>query len=125
MPRRPPAADLAAVQAYIDAAPEPVRSRLLALREVIRAEAPHAVERMAYGLATWHQEENLIHLGAFAGHIGVYPGAEAIAVFAADLAGYKTSKGTIQIPHTAELPEELVRRLTRWRVAAATGAPSL
>jgi uncharacterized protein YdhG (YjbR/CyaY superfamily) len=103
------------VTAYIDAAAEPARARLRALRKVILAEAPDAVERIAYGLATWQQAENLIHLGAFQNHIGVYPGAAAVVVFAAELTTFKTSKGAIQIPHDAPLPLELVRRITRWR----------
>jgi uncharacterized protein YdhG (YjbR/CyaY superfamily) len=104
------------VTAYIDAADEPARSRLRALRKVVRAEAPDAVERIAYGLATWQQGGHLIHLGAFQNHIGVYPGPAAIVVFAAELATFKTSKGAIQIPYDAPLPLELVRRITRWRV---------
>ncbi len=111
--------DPAAVTAYIDAAAEPARSRLRALRQVIREEAPDAIERIAYGLATWHQGENLIHLGAFSQHVGVYPGAAAMVAFADELTAYKTSKGTIQLPHDAPLPTELVRRITRWRVAEA------
>jgi uncharacterized protein YdhG (YjbR/CyaY superfamily) len=117
MPKRPPQADPGAVAALLDAAPEPARARLRALADVIRAEAPEAVERVAYGLPTWHQGENLIHLGGFARHVGVYPGPEAILAFEADLTGFKTSKGAIQIPHDAPLPVELVQRLVRWRLA--------
>lgn len=116
MTKRQPPPDPAAVAAYIDAAPEPARSRLRALADVVRAEAPAAIERIAYGLATWHQGENLIHLGAFKSHVGIYPGSAAIVAFADELAGFKTSKGAIQVPHSAPLPSELVRRITRWRV---------
>jgi len=117
MPKRTPEADPAAVAAYLDAAPEPARSRLRALADVVRAEAPDAIERIAYGLATWHQRENLLHLGAFKHHVGIYPGSAAIVAFAGDLAAFITSKGAIQVPHDAPLPTELVRRLTRWRLA--------
>jgi uncharacterized protein YdhG (YjbR/CyaY superfamily) len=120
MASRKPAPDTQAVTTYIEAAPEPARTRLRALAAVVRDEAPDAVERIAYGLATWHQGENLIHLGAFAKHVGVYPGPAAIVAFADDLAGFRTSKGAIQVPHDAPLPTELVRRITRWRIAQAT-----
>lgn len=116
MANRRPAPDPAAVEALLAAAPEPARARLYALRAVIREEAPEATERIAYGLATWHWGENLLHLGAFARHVGVYPGPEAIEAFAGELAGFRTSKGTIQVPHDAPLPLDLVRRITRWRV---------
>jgi uncharacterized protein YdhG (YjbR/CyaY superfamily) len=113
------------VTAYIDAAEEPARSRLRTLAEAIRAEAPGAVERIAYGLATWHQGENLIHLGAFKHHVGIYPGAAAIVAFEDDLTGFKTSKGAIQVPYDAPLPVALIRRITRWRVQQAATKAAL
>ena len=121
MPACSPVAQPEAVAAYIDAAAEPARTRLRALAEVVREEAPQAVERMAYGLATWHQGENLVHLGAFKEHVGIYPGAAAIVAFEADLTAFKTSKGAIQVPHAMRLPEELLRRIVRWRLEQVAG----
>lgn len=122
MPKPHP--DPTAVADYLDAAPEPARSRLRALAAIIREEAPEAIERLAYGLATWHQGENLIHLGAFTHHVGVYPGPAAIVAFAEELAGFPTSKGAIQVPHDGPLPTELVRRLTRWRLEQVAKKPA-
>ena len=70
------------VDAYIETCPESSRARLIMLREVIREEAPHATERIAYGTATWHAGENIIHIGGYARHVGVYPGTEAMIAFA-------------------------------------------
>ena len=116
MPKRSPEPDPAAVAAYMDSVPEPARSRLRALADAVRSEAPNAIELIAWGLLTWHQGENLIHLGAFNRHIGIYPGATAISTFGAELSAFRTTKGAIQVPHDAPLPTELVRRLTRWRL---------
>ena len=113
----------AAVDAYLAAQPEPARGRLTELRELARVEAPHAEERIASGLPTWRLRENLLHVGGFAQHVGVYPGAAAIVVFADELADYRTSKGAIQIPHDAPLPLELVRRILRWRLAEVAKLP--
>jgi uncharacterized protein YdhG (YjbR/CyaY superfamily) len=124
MPKPPPKAEPEAVAAWLAALPEPARSRLLSLAEAVRAEAPAAVERIAYGLLTWHHGENLIHLGAFAQHVGVYPGPAAIVAFADELSAFKTSKGAIQVPHDAPLPLALVSRLTRWRLAQVAGRGS-
>ncbi len=112
-----PAAASSAVVAYIDAAAEPARTRLQTLRSLVREEAPDAVERMAYGLPTWYQGENLLHFGAFARHVGLYPGPAAIEAFAAELASLHTSKGAIQLPHDRDLPVDLIRRIVRWRLA--------
>ena len=104
------------VDAYIETCPEASRARLIMLREAIREEAPHATERIAYGTATWHAGENIIHIGGYARHVGVYPGTEAMIAFEDEVQGFVTSKGAIQFPHDRELPLDLVRRLTRWRV---------
>jgi uncharacterized protein YdhG (YjbR/CyaY superfamily) len=124
MAKTKPRSSSAAVTAYIETAPEPARTRLRTLAETIRNEAPDAIECIAYGLATWHQGENLIHLGAFAHHVGVYPGPAAIVAFADDLAAFKTSKGAIQVPHDGPLPIDLVRRMTRWRIEQAKTKPA-
>jgi uncharacterized protein YdhG (YjbR/CyaY superfamily) len=110
------------IDAYIDAFDEPVRGRLRLLREAIAAEAPEATERMAYGLATWHQGENLVHIGGFAKHVGLYPGPEAIVAFAEALSGWPTSKGAAQFALDRPLPVDLVREITRYRVARAAAA---
>jgi uncharacterized protein YdhG (YjbR/CyaY superfamily) len=105
------------IDGYVAAAPAPSQERLRRLVAVVRAAAPDATERIAYGLPTWHQGENLIHLGGFAGHVGVYPGPAAIEAFAEKLAGYACSKGAIQLPLDGRLPVALVRSLVRWRLA--------
>lgn len=106
------------IDAYIAACPAEVQEKLKALREVIREEAPLAKEKISYGLPTFHQEQNLIHFAAFEGHIGVYPGSEAMEVFAEELKGYSTSKGTIRIPLTEPLPFPLIRRIVQYRLKA-------
>jgi hypothetical protein len=60
--------------------------------------------KMSYGIPTLALGKNVFHFAAFKAHIGLYPGAAAIEVFAAALAKYKTSKGAIQIPLDQEIP---------------------
>ena len=50
----------------------------------------------------------------FRSHLGLYPGDEAAAAFAAELAGYDTSKGTIRLPYEAPLPADLIRKIAEW-----------
>jgi len=59
---------------------------------------------------------HLIHFAAFKKHIGLYPGGEATSEFAERLAGYKTSKGTIQLPLGKPIDYELITDIVRWRV---------
>jgi uncharacterized protein YdhG (YjbR/CyaY superfamily) len=114
----------AAIDAYVAALSEPVRERFAALCAVVREAAPDAAERMTYGMPTWHQGENLVHLAAFARHIGIYPGPRAIEEFAAELAEFKTSKGAVQVQHEQALPLALLRRIVERRVEQAVARPA-
>ena len=70
-------------------------------------------------MPTFWQSENLIHFAAYKKHVGIYPGGEAIPVFAQRLTGYKTSKGAIQFPLDKPIDHALIADITRWRVAQA------
>lgn len=107
------------VDQYIKQQREEVRPLLTAIRQTIRQAAPEAQERISYQMPTFWLGENLIHFGAFQRHIGLYPGGEATGVFAARLAGYRTSKGAIQLPLDHPLDHQLITDLTRFRLAQA------
>lgn len=104
------------IDAYIAGFPEPVRERLEAMRATIRAAAPRASEKISYQIPTFHLRGNLVHFAAFARHVGFYPGASGIAAFSEELSAYKSAKGSVQFPHDAPLPLDLVRRITEHRV---------
>jgi uncharacterized protein YdhG (YjbR/CyaY superfamily) len=65
-------------------------------------------------MPTYWKGRNLIHFAAFKKHIGIYPGGEATTVFADELEGFDVSKGTIRLPHTRELPKDLIGRIAQW-----------
>ena len=101
---------------YIAEFPAPIQERLAAMRRTIRAHAPQATERIAYGIPTFHQGGNLVHFAAFAHHVGFYPGPSGIAAFADALASYRQAKGSVQFPHDAPLPLDLVAAIVAFRV---------
>ena len=104
------------IDEYIAAQPEDVQFRLQKIRETIRAAAPGAIEKISWRMPTFRQGENLIHFAAFKKHIGLYPGGEATSEFAERLAGYKTSRGAIQLPLDKPVDYELIADIVRWRV---------
>lgn len=110
----------ATVDEYIDTFPEPVRGKLVELRETIRAAAPAATEKISYGIPTFFLGGNLVHFAAFRKHVGFYPAPSAIAAFEAELAPYKRAKGSVQFPIDRPLPLDLVRRMVAFRVAEST-----
>jgi uncharacterized protein YdhG (YjbR/CyaY superfamily) len=112
----------ATVDAYIAQFPPDVRERLQTVRRSILSAAPGASERISYGMPAFFLRKNLVYFGAFKGHIGFYPGAEAIEVFASELTPYRTSKGAVQFPHDRRLPLGLIRKIVKFRVRQQAAA---
>jgi len=104
------------IDEYIAAQAEEVRPLLQSIRETILAAAPEATEKISWQMPTFWQGENLIHFAAFKKHIGIYPGGEAVGVFAERLTGYKTSKGAIQFPLGKPIDHELISDIVQWRL---------
>ena len=102
------------IEEYIAAQPEAVLPRLREIRAVIREAIPEAEERISWSIPTYWKGRNLIHFAAGKKHIGLYPGDEATAAFAQELAAFEVSKGTIRLPYDRPLPTELIGRIARW-----------
>ena len=102
------------IDEYIAAQPEEARPYLNQVRDAICAALPDAQERLSWSMPTFWKKHNIIHFAGFKKHVGLYPGPEAVQAFAARLEGYKTSKGTIQIPYSKPLPAELIADIARW-----------
>ncbi|BCJ98725.1 hypothetical protein bsdcttw_17660 [Anaerocolumna chitinilytica] len=105
---------------YFALFPEDIQEILEKIRKSIRAAAPEAIEKISWQMPTFWQKENLIHFAAMKNHIGIYPGATGVQVFADKLTGYKTSKGAIQLPLSQPIPYDLIEEITRFRVNEAT-----
>lgn len=115
---------ISTIDEYIADQPAEVQPLLQSVRETIRAAAPDAVEKISWQMPTFWQGENIVHFAAFKKHIGLFPGGEAVGVFADRLEGYKTSKGTIQFPLEKPIDHNLIGDIVRWRVGQAKGGKS-
>ena len=102
------------IDAYIVMQDESVRPRLETVRTAIREAIPLAEERISWSMPTFWKGQNIIRFAAAKKHIGLYPGGEATAVFAAELKDFDVSKGTIRLPHNKELPIDLIRNIAAW-----------
>lgn len=109
------------IDEYIAEQPEEMRPLLQSIRDTIRKAVPDAIEKISWQMPTFWQKENLIHFAAHKKHIGLYPGGEATTEFAERLAGYKTSKGTIQLSLGKPIDYELIADIVRWRVKQTEG----
>jgi len=103
------------IDEYIAEYPAFTQNLLNVLRDRIRVIVPDAEEKISYGVPTFTLAGNLVHFAAYQNHIGFYPGASGINNFTQELAGYETSKGTVQFPLNQPLPLELIEKIVRFR----------
>lgn len=104
------------INEYIANFPPEVQEKLEKIRVTIRKAAPKAEEAISYMIPTFKLHGNLVHFAAYKNHIGFYPGAGGIAAFQEELAGYETSKGTVQFSLDKRLPLTLIAKIVKFRV---------
>jgi uncharacterized protein YdhG (YjbR/CyaY superfamily) len=107
------------VDAYIASRPADQRAALQKVRKAIRAAAPRAEESFSYGLPAFRLDGRaVVCFGAATHHCSFHPMSPAvIRAHAADLKDYETSKGTIRFKAERPLPDSLVRKLVKARLA--------
>ena len=105
------------IDEYIDTCPVEWQGRLKDLRELIKKNAPNAMEKISWSMPTFYQNGNLIHFFLHKHHIGLYPGADAVEYFKEKLTDYKTTKGAIQLPLNKPLPKDLIKAIVKYNVS--------
>ena len=105
------------IDKYIARFPDGVQKKLKEMREVIQASAPDAEERISYQMPAFYLKGILVYFAAFKDHIGFFPTSSGIQAFEGECSGYKTSKGTLQLPLDKPLPLDLIGRMVKFRVA--------
>lgn len=111
------------VDAYLADLPGDQRAALQRLRQTIRAAAPDAEERIAYGIPTFrYRKKMLLAYGAGKAHLALYTlSAPMMQTFADADAGEPSGKGTVRFQPAAPLPDALVRRAVAMRMAEIDG----
>lgn len=104
------------VEDYISTFPTEVQTRLRKLRDIVKEEAPEAVETIKYRIPTFVLQGNLLHFAGYANHIGFYPTPSVLQAFAREIESYKNAKGSVQFPLDEAMPYGLIRRMVRFRV---------
>jgi uncharacterized protein YdhG (YjbR/CyaY superfamily) len=106
------------VDEYLERAPPGIRPALQKLRKTIRAAAPEAEELISYGMAGFRHHGMLVYFGAFSNHGSFFPGSVVTQqTFATELKSFATGKGTIRFSAEHPIPDRLVTRIVKARVA--------
>lgn len=106
----------ASVEEYVAAQPEAVRPLLEEVRRRARRAVPGSTERISYDIPTVVLDGRpVVHFGAWAKHLGVYPRPEpgADPELDRDLEPYVAGKGTLKFPLSEPIPYDVVERLAR------------
>lgn len=112
--------DYATVDEYIDKYEGEVKTRMQQLRQLILEAAPGITEKISWSMPTFVLNGNLVHFAAGKSHIGLYPGSEAIEHFEDRFAGYKYSKGALQLPNNQPMPYDFIREIVAYQVEQCT-----
>jgi uncharacterized protein YdhG (YjbR/CyaY superfamily) len=104
------------INEYIATFPDDIQKKLKEVREVIKAAAPEASEKISYQMPTFFLFGNLVHFAAFKNHIGFYPAPRGIEEFQKELSVYKGAKGSVQFPLDQPMPLDLISRIVKFRV---------
>lgn len=101
------------------AAPKDKRAALMKLRKTIKAAAPNATESISYGIVGFkHNGKPLVYFGYWRAHCALYgTSSRFIEAHAAELKAYDLSKGTIRFPADKPLPDRLVTKIVKARIA--------
>lgn len=114
-----PVSGTAQIDTILAGLPADQRAALQSLRETIAATAPGAEEVISYGMPAFrYRGRSLVSYAAFKAHCSFFPmSAELIEAYRDELAGFATSKGTLQFTPEHPIPRDLVERIVRERMA--------
>ncbi|MBP6540400.1 MAG: DUF1801 domain-containing protein [Saprospiraceae bacterium] len=101
---------------FEDISPEIVEI-LMKIKSAIAGSAPEAIECIAYNMPAFKlHNKPLVYFAAFRKHIGFYALPTCNIAFQPELSKYKTGKGSIQFPLDEDIPFELIKKITTFRV---------
>jgi uncharacterized protein YdhG (YjbR/CyaY superfamily) len=105
------------IDSYLASVEEPKRSTLEVLRRSILDVVPDAEQCISYGMPAFKVHgKTVAGFAAFKNHLSYLPhSGSVLGELGDDLAGYRTTKGSLRFDVDQPLPDDLVRRLIQTR----------
>ncbi|MFA6800473.1 MAG: DUF1801 domain-containing protein [Acholeplasmataceae bacterium] len=94
---------------YIEGYDDDVKNKFLTIRKLIFDACEDVMEKISYGIPTYFYKGVIMHVGLFQSHLSLFPGPDTIDYFRSRLENYKLDKGTIRIPYSMSLDENLIK----------------
>jgi uncharacterized protein YdhG (YjbR/CyaY superfamily) len=114
-------ADFSTVDEYIATFPADVQAILQQVRQTIRAAVPEPGEKISYQIPTITMDgQALLYFSGWKQHISVYPIPDGDEALAAEIAPYRSGKGTLKFPLNKPIPYDLIARLAQAFVTTRT-----
>ena len=102
------------VDDYIASQPAEVQPILQEIQRRCHTAVPESGEMISYGIPTVILDGNyVVYFAAWAHHISVYPVPAGDAAFQAEIAPYRSAKGTLKFPLAKPVPYELIGKAVR------------
>lgn len=107
------------LEEYLVKVPAELADRVVALHGALARALPEAQVEIKWGQPAFIDATILLSYAVYTRHINLYttPSSRAALAEAGDLDGFTTGKGSIQLPHDAPLPLELITRIAAARAA--------
>lgn len=106
----------ATIAEYIQAAPSAGQPHLRRLYALLKQVAPEAEEAIKWGTPFFVEPRFLFAFSAHKAHLSFTPTAAGLAPFRDELEAHRTTKGMLQVPYDAPLPEALIRKMAKHRL---------
>jgi len=102
---------------YIRAAPREGQPHLRKLYAILKSVAPKAEEVIKWGTPFFVEPRFLFAFSAHKSHCNFSATSAALGPFRKELEKYKvTSAGLLQLPYNNPLPEDLIRKIAKYRL---------
>lgn len=105
------------IDAYLVKVPDPQRSTLEALRQILHTVLPNADECITYGVPTFKVDgRSIAGFASYKNHCSYFPmSGSTLTTLKDDVAKYETTKGALRFAIDKPLPISLVKKLVKTR----------
>ena len=96
--------------------PAPTRQRLEQIRHIIKSESPQLTEGLKWGKLAYSNEVIMVMVDAYTNYISLHVTKTTIASLKDELTSYKTTAGSVQFPNDKPIPDDIVKKVLRYRI---------